>query len=436
MIHSLLFALAMSSWSHEYVAKQAPVINAISKTDVTKLKQLLAAKADPNCREILTEVPNATEGNKGGKTSAGMTALDLAVHNRSESMVAMLLKAKANPNMRSPYGYTPAMTACQRSLLPVLKLLIHAGANPNIVNENGDSAATFAANNDFADGLRVLKSAGANFKGKIGRDALSMAITSSAEKSVRYLISAGVDVNGHEPGEMNALESSLMGSYTPTEIIKLIKKAGGKARPMAVLKTESDARYAKYKKELESKPNPRIPKDATASVATIEDIAVIQAGLDTLANDKDFMVGYREEKLSKIALVSEIGGPVDEYMESQMNGELSERQATEIDFDMRGDFLRRNGKANSPVKSPFSDSRIVMVKASDVYVGISGFDFLKNIGAKAWVSVHIPGFSADGMKAFIRFNFGPTSHGASGTMLLKKVSGKWTVVWTDHAFYA
>ena len=91
-------------------------------------------------------------------------------------MVELLLKAKANPNLRSSYGYTPAMTACQSSLLPILKLLIHAGANPNIINENGDSAATFAANNDFADGLRVLKSAGADFKGKIGRDALSLSL--------------------------------------------------------------------------------------------------------------------------------------------------------------------------------------------------------------------------------------------------------------------
>ncbi|MEI8282011.1 MAG: hypothetical protein WCG75_06380 [Armatimonadota bacterium] len=71
MIHSIFFAIAMSSWTHEYVAKQAPVIDAISKDDATKLKQLLAAKADPNVREILTEVPNATEGIRGGKTSPG-----------------------------------------------------------------------------------------------------------------------------------------------------------------------------------------------------------------------------------------------------------------------------------------------------------------------------------------------------------------------------
>lgn len=47
-----------------------------------------------------------------------------------------------------------------------------------------------------------------------------------------------------------------------------------------------------------------------------------------------------------------------------------------------------------------------------------------------------PGYSAHGGRAVMRFGFGPTPHGATGTVLLRKRDGVWRVEWRSFSFYA
>ena len=58
-------------------------------------------------------------------------------------------------------------------------------------------------------------------------------------------------------------------------------------------------------------------------------------------------------------------------------------------------------------------------------------------GAKARVQIWLPGFTADGGHAVLRFVFGPTPHGATATYLLRRQGdGSWVVVWRKLTYYA
>jgi hypothetical protein len=60
----------------------------------------------------------------------------------------------------------------------------------------------------------------------------------------------------------------------------------------------------------------------------------------------------------------------------------------------------------------------------------------KHPDASAWVWFWLPAYSSDGRQVLVRFSFGPTAHGACGTYVLEKKSGRWTVTWRKLSFYA
>ncbi len=52
------------------------------------------------------------------------------------------------------------------------------------------------------------------------------------------------------------------------------------------------------------------------------------------------------------------------------------------------------------------------------------------------VQLHRPVYSADGEVAFARVFFGPSAHGATATLLLRRSSSGWTVEWREFFYYA
>ncbi len=56
--------------------------------------------------------------------------------------------------------------------------------------------------------------------------------------------------------------------------------------------------------------------------------------------------------------------------------------------------------------------------------------------ARGFVGFWLPAYSSDASTALVRFTFGPTPHGACGTVFLEKRRGVWTVAWRKYAYYA
>ncbi len=56
-------------------------------------------------------------------------------------------------------------------------------------------------------------------------------------------------------------------------------------------------------------------------------------------------------------------------------------------------------------------------------------------GKKAYIVSALPGYSGDGNTALFRGHFGPTAHGASVTLILKKLIGGWKVTACELAYY-
>ncbi|MCC7230968.1 MAG: ankyrin repeat domain-containing protein [Fimbriimonadaceae bacterium] len=413
---------------------QPPIVRAVLNRNVSLTAQLLDAKANPNAREILTSKPNATEGNPGGVKSAGRTVLDIAVDRQSLPLVKLLLDHKANPNARSPYNWTPLMTACQRSNVDIVRLLLRMGAKPNLRNIHGDTAIIFAANLDRFNIVEALVDAGANLNGGFGQSALDIAAQSGAKATVKFLLQAGADPNFTRPGYLTPLEYSYQSD--DSEITNLIRRAGGKGRTKAELDKLQAADDTLRSKQSSSADTEKTGNTNSGAMVTAEDLKVIECAIVDMAtySGKEFELSYFS-KATKMILLDSTAGVVNEFTENQMNAELDERKANDIDLTMRKDLIRRNTGPTSLAKSDITNPRIKLKPKKSVARGFGAFDFEKS-DARGYASVYLPGYSSDGSRAVLRFWFGPTPHGAAGTYLLEKKNGRWRVVWRDFAHYA
>lgn len=432
VIYAFLFVVAQK-------ATQPPLIVAINKGDLSAARQALHTGADPNTREIVTSKPSIRENEQGGKQSPGSTALDLAVRRESVPLVKLLLGAKADPNIRCETGWTSLMSACQRRNVEVVKLLLKYGAKPNLMNENGDMAIIFAANMDSLDIVQELNKAGADLKGGTGCGTLHIAIESGAVKTVRFLLNHKVDPNYHSLGCPMPLEVA-RSTYGGNEAIeKMLLKAGAKGKPQSQIDADEKAFEGKLAEERRAETKREAAKDAEFAKLMPEDAMVIEAALTNILDDKTKDYGPTRNEGTRIVLLAKVSGRVSEYIDDQMNSELDEKKANEIDFSMRKDFARRNHQEISIEDTKFGDSRILLVNPGLVFgenQQRDAYTYLRSKSAKCYVSTYLPGYSTDGTKAFLRFGFGPTPHGAAGTMLLKKLNGKWSVEWRDFAYYA
>ena len=410
-------------------AVQPPLIDAIRHHDIPKATGLLKAGADPNTREILTSKPSVTEGIEGGKTSPGDTALTIAIALESPALVKLLLDFKADPNARNPYLWTALMTACQRQDLDIVKLLLKSGAKPNLRNDFGDTAIIFAANVDRFKIVEALIKAGADMNGGTGQSALIIAAQCSSKESVKLLLKLGADPNFHRPGYLTPLEYAETQGFRD-EVTSMIKRAGGKGRPKAEILKANEKASAKWDKQFEADKKARAEKNKAFAILLPADTDLISAAfLDMLRYKGDDFELSRSVPTDGLVLFNASAGPVSEYTEGQINSELDERKAVDIDLAMRIDLMRRNASEISLTDCKFSDPKIVLVDPKKFDRRFTSRD------RRNWIMIMLPGYSADGNRAVLRFAFGPTSHGAAGTYYLVKRNGKWTVGWRKFAHY-
>lgn len=130
--------------------------------DLVKVRDLLAAGADPDVRD-----------------DDGRTPLFSAVLGGSIGLVGLLLEAKADINARDSQGFSALHYAAQEDLPEMARLLIAKGADVNAVDEDGASVlwrAIFSWR-DRPDMIQILVAAGAkpDLANKAGESARDLA---------------------------------------------------------------------------------------------------------------------------------------------------------------------------------------------------------------------------------------------------------------------
>jgi hypothetical protein len=131
--------------------------------DLVKVRDLLAAGADPDVRD-----------------DDGRTPLFSAVLGGSIGLCGLLLEAKADVNARDTQGFTALHFAAQEDLPEMARLLIAKGADVNAVDEDGASVlwrAIFSWRNR-PDMIQTLIAAGAkpDLANKAGESARALAV--------------------------------------------------------------------------------------------------------------------------------------------------------------------------------------------------------------------------------------------------------------------
>jgi hypothetical protein len=130
---------------------RTPLWNAVDKHDVKKVKELLAAGADPN--DPGRHVRNQFDGGEPMTLSA--------VHEKSPEMLAALLAAGAKPDSKNMYGMNALMTAAFYGKTEMVKLLIDAKADVNATDPHGTPLLYNGVKSGNVEVVRMLLDAGA-----------------------------------------------------------------------------------------------------------------------------------------------------------------------------------------------------------------------------------------------------------------------------------
>ena len=194
-----------------------PLCAAAKKGDLSAVKTLLAAGADPNAADTASSPPlqyAASSGNisvvqallaKGANARArdrvGSTALHAAAVDREVRIAEALLAAGADVNARTTDDVTPLMASIGSpySDAKMSLTLIRAGADVNIVDSNGETALWIAITDSSEEVIEELLRRGANPNvqaralGFPGYTPLHMAAINGSTKTVDLLRRYGAD---------------------------------------------------------------------------------------------------------------------------------------------------------------------------------------------------------------------------------------------------
>ena len=190
------------------------LIEAVRQQDASRVRALLAQRADVNARadDGSTALLWAAHWNDVATTAllirAGadvnaandlrVTPLSLACTNRSAALVESLLKAGANPNTPIATGETPIMTCSGTGSADAVRMLVARGADVNAKEPaEHQTALMWAAAEHHPDVVRTLIEHGADPRASTrkGFTALHFAAREGDVENTRLLLDAGVDVN-------------------------------------------------------------------------------------------------------------------------------------------------------------------------------------------------------------------------------------------------
>jgi ankyrin repeat protein len=215
---------AMQGSANQRVRQQVEIVSA-----------LLKAKADPNLKN------NARE-------RADWTALHYAAEKSSPEILELLLKNGADPNARAGYspsvpspvrppaneaprdltGATPLYLAALRNEPEIVQLLLKYKADPNLRKTDGNVAPlAVAISNTNAEIAQLLLQQGADGKGRGPNDEtyLQQAVRMGSKPMVELLLAQPCDVNAINRAGYTALDLT-RGDPAKLEIAELLRKHG------------------------------------------------------------------------------------------------------------------------------------------------------------------------------------------------------------------
>ncbi|HEX8844826.1 MAG TPA: ankyrin repeat domain-containing protein [Pyrinomonadaceae bacterium] len=234
-----------------------PLLKAIKRNRTEEALALLKQGADINLKNKLQETPlicAAYAGNiavakvlveSGAEVNAQSiparySALLWAALNGHAEIVRLLIKAGADVNVQDWEANTPLMRAAQSGHREVVEDLIAAGADKNARNKEGKTALTIAILFKRVDVARTLIKAGAevNRIDNRGASALQWLLNTqqydTAEALFDDMVSAGLEINGKDSGDVTQLMSAVSvavrekakGSHPLLNIIRKLVGAG------------------------------------------------------------------------------------------------------------------------------------------------------------------------------------------------------------------
>jgi ankyrin repeat protein len=410
-------------------APMMTLIEAVKRGDVAAARLLLDRGADPNVREVVLTKPSLADRNEGGKPTLADTVLMIAVQQGHIQLVKLLLRKGADVNGRGTAGFTPLIEAARRRRADLAKLLLGHGARPNQQSDDGDTALLFAANEGQTAMIDVLLDHGADINGGSGETPLAMAADTGWKDVVKLLISRGADVNLCRNGSMTPLECALIEGNQ--EVAALLRKAGGRSRPLATLRNESD----QVVKEWEAERQAKARRGSRDRMLTEEDRQVTETVLLDLLSYKGPDLMFLGDRTSPdIILVNKTARALGPLADDQLNAELDDKQANEVSLEIREHLSQRNGEPISLAEFRPTNKHILL-KSEDTVRSRFGVLGEKVAKARAWVQIYLPGYSKTHDRAVLRLRLGPSPHGAAGTYFLMKQGGVWHVAWRHIAFY-
>ena len=135
----------LGGWDQPIPPSNTDFYSAAEQGDVAKVRERLAAAADPNERN-----------------QHGWTPLMIVVANQHMATAELLLENGADPNQGNLFGRNSLMFAARYGNEPLVRMLLAHGANPNLNESSAPSALGVAAGHGHVRVVRVLLEAGAD----------------------------------------------------------------------------------------------------------------------------------------------------------------------------------------------------------------------------------------------------------------------------------
>lgn len=229
---------------------------AVETGEPNMVRALVGAGADFNVRDIDKNTPLMAAIGYGGDrlvqlvnilSKAGVdmdsgnayyTPLYSAIEQKNLPLVKALLDTGANPNLKTEAGDIPLASAIYEP--EVLALMLAAGADPNIRNRHGESVLFYAIDNGTPDDVKALIAAGAdvNLKSSDGQTPLQRADVQVKEEIAAHLIQHGATKSGEagnkeitaEPASQTVVSTSLTGGtlagFPVISATRILKEGG------------------------------------------------------------------------------------------------------------------------------------------------------------------------------------------------------------------
>lgn len=161
------------------LATEAPLADAVERSDMPALRKLIAARSDVNVAQ-----------------ADGSTPLHWAAYNDDLEAARLLVKAGAQAATANRYGMSPLILAATSGNAAMVELLLSAGADANTTLPGGETALMTASRTGKLDAVQVLLRRGANVNAKEtarGQTAIMWAAAEGHTAVVEALIAAGAD---------------------------------------------------------------------------------------------------------------------------------------------------------------------------------------------------------------------------------------------------